>query len=103
VSRAAPGPHGARGGGSPGALDGDRVSSLRVAVIGCGLIGTRRAAALVLAGDELVACCDIDALAARRLAERHGCHACATVTELLDRRPQAVVVVAVVHDRHQPS
>jgi predicted dehydrogenase len=75
-----------------------RASPLRVGVVGCGLIGARRAAALAAAGDEPIACHDVDARATMRLAERHGCRACATVEELLDREPQ-IVVVATVHDR----
>jgi predicted dehydrogenase len=73
------------------------MSALRVAVIGCGLIGAKRAAALA-PGDELVGCYDIDSRAAERLAARHGAAVCASVPELLDLRPD-VVVVATVHDR----
>lgn len=74
------------------------VSSLRVAIVGCGLIGAKRAAAVVAAGDELIACQDLDAHATRGLAERYHCRACATLEELLESRPQ-VVIVATVHDR----
>jgi predicted dehydrogenase len=71
--------------------------ALRVAIVGCGLIGAKRAAALA-PEDELVACCDIDLAAAEALARRHGCGACAGPEELLARAPD-VVVVATVHDR----
>ncbi len=74
------------------------MSSLRVAIVGCGLIGAKRASALVAAGDELVACHDVDPHATRRLAERYRCRACATPEELLESEPQ-IVVVATVHDR----
>ncbi|MGA2162886.1 MAG: Gfo/Idh/MocA family oxidoreductase [Solirubrobacteraceae bacterium] len=74
------------------------MSLLRVAIVGCGLIGTKRAAALVAAGDELIACHDVDAHATHRLAERYRCRACATLEELLGSQPQ-VVIVATVHDR----
>jgi predicted dehydrogenase len=73
------------------------VSALRVAVVGCGLIGAKRAAALA-PGDELIGCYDIDVRAAERLAARHGGAVCASLEELLARRPE-VVVVAAVHDR----
>lgn len=73
------------------------MSALRVALVGCGLIGAKRAAALA-PGDELVGCYDIDARAAQRLAERHGGTACPSLEELLARRPD-VVVVATVHNR----
>jgi predicted dehydrogenase len=73
------------------------VSALRVAIVGCGLIGAKRAAALAPA-DELLACCDVEEQAARELAERHGGRACADFEELLETGPE-VVVVATVHDR----
>jgi predicted dehydrogenase len=74
------------------------MSPLRVAIVGCGAIGARRADAIALAGDELIACHDIRDDARRRLAESHGCRPCATFEELLDLRPQ-VIVVATTHDR----
>jgi predicted dehydrogenase len=70
--------------------------SLRVAVIGCGLIGHKRAQAL--GEDELVACYDVDAAAADRLAAEHGGTACRSLDELLAARAD-VVVVATPHDR----
>ena len=73
------------------------MSGLRVAIIGCGLIGAKRAGALA-AEDKLLACCDVKERAARELAERHGARACANVDELLESEPE-VVVVATVHDR----
>jgi predicted dehydrogenase len=73
------------------------VSPLRVAIVGCGLVGAKRAAALA-PNDTLVACHDVDADAARGLAERHGANACDTLEELLDAGPE-VVVVAVAHDQ----
>jgi predicted dehydrogenase len=72
------------------------VSALRVAIVGCGLIGAKRAQAL--GGDQLIACHDIDAPAAQALAAQHDARACASLDELLDLAPQ-VVVVATVHDR----
>jgi predicted dehydrogenase len=68
---------------------------LRVAIVGCGLIGTKRAQAL-RPGDELLACYDIQSAAAQRLAVSHDARACATLSELLDLQPQ-VVIVATVH------
>jgi predicted dehydrogenase len=70
---------------------------LRVAIVGCGLIGAKRALALAPA-DELVGCYDIDAAAAGALARRHGGRACVTVEKLLALDPD-VVIVATVHDR----
>jgi predicted dehydrogenase len=73
------------------------MSTLRVAVVGCGLIGAKRAAALS-DGDTLVACYDLDAGAAAALAARHGAAVCASLEELLASGPD-VVVVATVHDQ----
>jgi predicted dehydrogenase len=73
------------------------VSALRVAVVGCGLIGAKRAAALA-DGDELIACYDVDGGAAERLAAEHGAAACASLDELLASGSD-VVVVATVHDQ----
>jgi predicted dehydrogenase len=70
---------------------------LRVAIVGCGLIGAKRAAALA-PGDELLACFDVDERAARDLSERYRAAACATLEELLATRPD-VVIVATVHDQ----
>ena len=70
---------------------------LTVGVVGCGLIGAKRAAALA-PQDTLLGCCDPNAAAAGELARRHGCEACATAEELLERGPE-VVVIAAVHDR----
>jgi predicted dehydrogenase len=70
---------------------------LRVAIVGCGLIGSKRAAALG-SGDALVACYDIDARAADRLARRYNCCACSSPEKLFALAPD-VVVVATVHDR----
>ncbi|HUB35867.1 MAG TPA: Gfo/Idh/MocA family oxidoreductase [Solirubrobacteraceae bacterium] len=73
------------------------MSALRVAIVGCGLIGAKRAEAL-REQDELIACHDLDLGAAARLAERHGGVACENLPELLATAPD-VVVVATVHDR----
>jgi predicted dehydrogenase len=74
-----------------------RSGGLRVAIVGCGLIGAKRAAALA-PNDELLGCHDLDPHATRALAERHHARACASLEELLALRPE-VVVVATVHDR----
>ncbi len=66
---------------------------LRVAIVGCGLIGTKRAEAL--GPDELVATYDVDPGAATRLASSRGGRACASRDELVSLRPEVVVVAAV--------
>jgi predicted dehydrogenase len=78
-------------------VDSSPASGLGVAIVGCGLVGAKRARAL-RSGDELLACHDVNAEAAARLAHRHGCKACATMNDLLQLEPQ-VVIVATVHDQ----
>jgi predicted dehydrogenase len=73
------------------------VSALRVAIVGCGLIGAKRAAALG-PGDELLTCYDVNEQAAESLSERYGTKACATLEELFATGPD-VIVVATVHDQ----
>ena len=68
-----------------------------MAIVGCGLIGAKRAAALA-PGDELLACYDVDERATARLAVEHGANACTSLDELLANGPE-VVVVATVHDQ----
>jgi predicted dehydrogenase len=70
--------------------------SLRVGVIGCGLIGRKRAEALD--GDQLVGTYDLAAPLAQALAADFGTTACASLEELWARAPD-VVVVAVTHDQ----
>jgi predicted dehydrogenase len=70
---------------------------LTVGMVGCGLIGAKRAAALA-PQDTLLGCCDLDRAAAEELARRHGCEACVTTEALLEREPE-VVVIAAVHDQ----
>jgi predicted dehydrogenase len=69
---------------------------LRVALIGCGLIGEKRAAALG-PKDTLVGCYDVSADVRAEFALRHATQACADVGELLALQPD-VVLVAVTHD-----
>ncbi|MGA2320232.1 MAG: Gfo/Idh/MocA family oxidoreductase [Solirubrobacteraceae bacterium] len=70
--------------------------ALRVAIAGCGLIGSKRAGALGV-GDELVGCFDMSAATAEAFARDHDTRACASIEELLELKP-AVVIVAVSHD-----
>jgi predicted dehydrogenase len=70
---------------------------LSVGIIGCGLIGEKRAAQLA-PQDRLIGCCDLHAAAAAGLARRHDARACASTQELLSLEPD-VVIVATVHDQ----
>jgi predicted dehydrogenase len=73
------------------------MSGQSVAIVGCGLIGAKRAAALA-PDDRLLACYDVNERAAVAFSERYGVRACATLKELLATAPD-VVVVAAVHDQ----
>ena len=70
-------------------------ASLRVGLVGCGAVGTKRADAL--GHDKLVGCFDVDPRASNALSRRFGGRACASVDDLLAMAPD-VVVVAVTHD-----
>ena len=67
---------------------------LRVGIVGCGLVGHKRAAAL--GRDELVACFDLISGAAQSLANRFGGLACASLNQLLAHELD-VVIVALPH------
>jgi predicted dehydrogenase len=69
---------------------------LRVGIVGCGLVGHKRAAALVR--DKLVACFDTDSRAAGSVAGRFGGAVCRSLDELLAERLD-VVIVALPHDQ----
>ncbi len=64
--------------------------SLRVGIVGCGLIGRKRAEALC--SDTLVACFDVVAESAAGLASQFGAKVCASLDELLDEQLDAVIV-----------
>ena len=72
-------------------------SPVRIGIVGCGLIGHKRAEAL--AGvDALVGASDIDQGRATELSARYGGRACRRLEELLALAPDAVIV-AVTHDQ----
>ncbi|HXP37635.1 MAG TPA: Gfo/Idh/MocA family oxidoreductase [Solirubrobacteraceae bacterium] len=73
------------------------MSDLTVAVVGCGLIGAKRAMALA-PEDRLVGCYDVNAEAAASFAAKHETRACSSLDELLAIGAD-VVVVATVHDQ----
>jgi len=73
---------------------------MKVAIVGCGLIGHKRAEALG-PRDELIGATDQVPERARELATAFGGRACADLDELLALAPD-VVVVAVTHDQLAP-
>ena len=70
--------------------------TLRVGIVGCGLMGRKRAAAL--GSDELVSSFDVDPRAASSLATEFGGTTSQSLEELLQQGAD-VVIVAVTHDR----
>lgn len=74
---------------------------MRVAIVGCGLIGARRARAL--AGARLVACCDVVRERAAALAAQFpGCEAAAAWQDVISRPDVDIVVVSATHDQLAP-
>lgn len=68
-----------------------------VGIIGCGLIGQKRASNLG-SGGRLVACADINQLRAEQLAQRFGVIALPSWRALLALSEVDVVVIATLHD-----
>ena len=72
--------------------------SLKAGIIGCGLIGRKRADALTEAGDELVTCFDVTGDAARSLAADFGAEAAESAEQLLAAHID-VAIIATPHNR----
>jgi predicted dehydrogenase len=73
---------------------------LRVGIVGCGLIGRKRAESL-RPQDSLIAAMDVDRAAAERLVADFGGSVTVDLGELLALEPD-VVIVATSHDRLAP-
>ncbi|MFZ0382882.1 MAG: Gfo/Idh/MocA family oxidoreductase [Solirubrobacteraceae bacterium] len=73
---------------------------LTVGIVGCGLIGDKRAAAL-RAQDQVVGATDPITKRAEDLTRRYGGRACPDIDELLEVEPD-VVIVATTHDQLTP-
>jgi predicted dehydrogenase len=70
---------------------------LKAAIVGCGLVGRRRAR--TISGARLVACCDIDRKKAVALCETvEGCEAFHDWRDMIARLDCDIVIVAVTHD-----
>ena len=70
---------------------------LNIGIIGCGLIGQKRAAALG-AGGKLVACADTNLARAETLAKKFNAEAYDTWQALIARKDIDAVVIATLHD-----
>jgi len=76
---------------------GRQVTAIGVGIVGCGLIGRKRAEALT--GAKLLACADPQIERAEQLAARApGCVATGDWRRLMDRPDLSAVVVATPHD-----
>jgi predicted dehydrogenase len=69
---------------------------MRIAIIGCGLIGKKRALALEK-DDTLIACCDINDEIAKDFAEEFKCNYFGNVSDLLSNTDCDVVIVAITN------
>ena len=74
-------------------MSSDGATGLRVAIVGCGLVGRKRAEAI---GQGIIGCYDIDDDRSKALANDFGATVCSSLDEVLALRPD-VVVVATVH------
>src|SRR5476651_1174041 len=83
------------------AVKPDAVPSLRIGVIGVGVMGSNHARVLTgLPGAELVGVADPDLKQAEFVARTLGCAAVASVNELLDLKVDAVTIAAPTHLHH---
>jgi predicted dehydrogenase len=74
--------------------------TLRVAIVGCGLIGQKRSRAL--AGSQVVVCCDPVSERAESLAKTAGALSCAEWQDVVRRDDVDAVVVATTNDMLAP-
>lgn len=66
---------------------------MKVAVVGCGGIANAHLACIELEGDPVVAAVDTNADNAKAVAEKYGCPAMSSVTEMLEAvKPEAVIL-----------
>ncbi len=76
---------------------------MRVAVIGCGLIGSMRARAVAAVRDlELALICDVDPDRATALAKKHSCEASSDWPSAVARPDIPLVIVSTPNHLHAP-
>ena len=71
--------------------------TLRIGIIGCGLIGRRRAAVAKAAGDQVIAVADLDQARAAQVAQESGAEAVSDWQRLVERQDLDAVVVSTVN------
>ncbi|MDR3611415.1 MAG: Gfo/Idh/MocA family oxidoreductase [Ignavibacteriaceae bacterium] len=69
---------------------------MKVSIIGCGLIGRKRALALS-SDDILIACCDTNPEAAGKFGKEFNCRSYTDYKQLLEKEDADIIVVAVVN------
>lgn len=76
---------------------------MKIAIIGCGLIGKKRAEAIKLHGkDEIVACCDTNTAIADSFSQQYGCPAYLTAEQLLKHANPDSIIISVVNKFAKP-
>ena len=76
---------------------------MRVGLVGCGLIGRRRAAVLSrFPGDEMVVVADVVEASAHALAGELGCEGTGDWRQIAARSDVDAVIVATTHDGLAP-
>src|SRR5258708_33647006 len=73
---------------------------MRVGIIGCGLIGSKRAESLAGSDDRLVAVFDVVSERGRALAAKSGAESCGSAEEVISKSD--VVVIATPNDQLVP-
>ncbi len=71
--------------------------TLRVGIVGCGLIGKRRATVAQELGDQVIVVADVDIARAQQVAQESGCDWTGDWREVVARDDVDVVVVATVN------
>ena len=69
---------------------------MRVAIIGCGLIGRKRALALAV-DDQIVGCCDVNRESAEKFSQEFSCRYFIDYQDMLKEVKCDIIIVAVVN------
>lgn len=76
---------------------------MKVAIVGCGLIGFKRAKSLAAEGCELVACADLVVERAQQLAQLYpNCKVVSHWSELISDPAIDIIIVATIHNALSP-
>ena len=69
---------------------------MRVAIIGCGLIGRKRALSLAV-DDQIVGCCDVNRESAEKFSQEFSCRYFIDYRDMLKEVKCDIIIVAVVN------